>query len=48
MESKYNQRIKELQENQTNIINELKTKNKELERSNKQLNDKFEISSKSK
>lgn len=35
MESKYNQRIKELQENQTNIINELKTKNKELERSNK-------------
>ena len=48
MESKFNQRIKDLQENQSNIINELKTKNKELERQNKMMNEKFEITAKSK
>jgi hypothetical protein len=48
LESKYQQRIKEIQENQSFMLNELQTKTKQLERENRQLMDKIEITNKSK
>src|SRR3569833_2795852 len=48
LESKYQQRIKEVQENQQFLYTELQTKTKQLERENKQINEKLEISQKRK
>lgn len=47
LESKFNQRIKEMQENQTLLVQEIQQKNKQLERENKLLNEKLELTSKS-
>ena len=47
IESKYQQRIKEMQENQQLLYGELQQKNKSLERENKILQEKLELNNKS-
>lgn len=48
LETKYTQRLKEMQESNSQIIGELQQKTKTLELQNKMLNEKWELSSRSK